>query len=99
MKESINDSLGLPNTRSIMKKYLNHQWAIIIGLFILVVLLRLPSIEEPFEIDSGVSAYHARLILQRKPLYSTHHPAHHLLAADYTYALVFLLFGDSARSV
>ena len=82
-----------------MRKYLNHQWAIIIGLFILVVLLRLPSVEEPFESDSGANAYHARLILQGEPLYSTHHPAHQLPAVYYTYALVFFIFGDSARSV
>jgi hypothetical protein len=68
-------------------------------LSLLVILLRLPSLELPFENDSGANAYHARLILRGEPLYGTHHPSHHLPAVYYTYALAFLLFGDSLGAV
>jgi 4-amino-4-deoxy-L-arabinose transferase-like glycosyltransferase len=68
-------------------------------LSLLVVLLRLPSLEHPFDNDSAANAYHARLILRGEPLYSTHHPAHHMPAIYYTYALAFFLFGDNLWAV
>lgn len=81
-----------------MKRYLNHEWMILVFLAILVILLRIPSLEEPFDNDSGAIAYHARLIMDGEPLYSTHHPGHHLPGVYYSYVLAFL-FEDSVRAV
>jgi hypothetical protein len=66
---------------------------------LLVTLVRCPSLEQPFDNDSGANAYHARLIGAGEPLYGTHHSAHHLPGIQYTYALAFLLFGDSVWAV
>lgn len=71
-------------------------WAALLGL---VFLLRLPYLELPFENDSGAIAYHARLITQGEPLYSTHHPSHHMPGAFYSYALAFKLLGDRVGAV
>jgi 4-amino-4-deoxy-L-arabinose transferase-like glycosyltransferase len=60
--------------------------------------LRLPSLDQPLDNNGAANAYHARLILQREPLYSSHHPAHHMPAIYYLYALSFVLFGDEAAS-
>lgn len=54
---------------------------------------------KPFDNDSAANAYHARLIVRGEPLYSTHHPLHHMPAVYYTYALAFLFLGDSTWSV
>jgi 4-amino-4-deoxy-L-arabinose transferase-like glycosyltransferase len=70
-----------------------------LAIAIMVVLFRFPSLEQPFDNDSASFAYHARLILQGEPLYSTHHTGHHLPAIFYTYALAFALLGDSVWSV
>lgn len=77
----------------------NPELVIIITLSILVILLRLPSLEHPFDNDSSAIAYHARLILRGEPLYGTHHPGHHLPAAYYLYALAFQLLGDSLWAI
>lgn len=69
-------------------------WVILFLLAIWVVLLRLPSLDEPLDNDSGATAYHARLILRGEPLYSTHHTGHHMPGTYYTYVLAFRLFGD-----
>ncbi|MEW5830623.1 MAG: glycosyltransferase family 39 protein [Chloroflexota bacterium] len=69
---------------------------LLLGLF--VVLVRLPSLGV-FDKDSGAIAYHARQILEGQPLYSTHHPNHHLPGAFYTYAAIFALLGDQFTSV
>lgn len=82
-----------------MTAYLNRTWLVVVGLAILVLILRLPTLEEPFDIDSGANAYHARLIFRGEPLYSTHHTAHHLPGVYYTYVLAYMLFGDSIWSV
>lgn len=71
----------------------------ILGIVLLTVILRLPSVEQPFDNDSGANAYHARLIARGEPLYGTHHPIHHMPAVYYTYVLAFRLLGDSAASV
>lgn len=76
-----------------------RQWFIAIFLFAFVVLIRIPSIEQPLDNDSGAIAYHARLILQGEPLYGTHHPNHHLPASYYTYAFIFHLLGDRPESL
>jgi 4-amino-4-deoxy-L-arabinose transferase-like glycosyltransferase len=83
----------------VKKIFLNQEWLILVALSLLVVLLRLPSLEHPFDNDSAANAYHARLIVRGEPLYGTHHPAHHLPAVYYTYALAFFLFGDSLWAV
>jgi 4-amino-4-deoxy-L-arabinose transferase-like glycosyltransferase len=77
----------------------NQEWVIAVALSLLVTLLRLPSLEQPFDNDSGAIAYHSRLIVRGEPLYGTHHPAHHMPAVYYAYALAFLLFGDSVWAV
>jgi 4-amino-4-deoxy-L-arabinose transferase-like glycosyltransferase len=77
----------------------SREWLILAVLSLLVLLLRLPSLELPFDNDNGSFAYHARLILGGEPLYSTHHPGHHLPGIYYAYALAFLLFGDSLWAV
>ena len=69
------------------------------GLVFLVIFLRLPSLQIPFDMDGGDHAYHARLILRGEPLYSSHHPGHHLPGVYYTYWLAFRLLGDSTWSV
>ncbi len=76
-----------------------REWLMVALLLLLVVLLRLPSLEHPFDNDSAANAYHARLIARGEPLYGSHHPAHHMPAVYYTYALAFLLFGDSLGAV
>ena len=69
------------------------------GLAILVLLLRAPSLEQPFGNDEGANAYHARLISRGEPLYGSHHPAHQLPGIYYTYALAFKLLGDTLWAV
>ena len=76
-----------------------HEYAILVALFLLAVLLRFPSLEQPFDNDSGAIAYHARRIVRGEPLYGAHHPSHHLPAAYYAYALAFTLLGDSVWAV
>lgn len=87
------------NKRSTKKLVQSQEWVIVVALSLLVTLLRLPSLEQPFDNDSGAIAYHARLIVRGEPLYGTHHPAHHMPAVYYTYALAFLLFGNSVWAV
>jgi hypothetical protein len=74
-------------------------WLFLIALGVLIILLRLPSLEGPLDNDSVAVAYSARLITRGEPLYSTHHPGHHMPGTYYTYALAFRLFGDSGHSV
>ncbi len=78
---------------------MNKNWLLYLLLFLLVILIRLPAFELPIDNDSSANAYHARLINQGEPLYGTHHPAHHLPATYYTYAMVFRLFGDQPISL
>lgn len=82
-----------------MKIFASREGLVLILLSLLIILLRFPSLELPFDNDSGSFAYHARLIMGGEPLYTTHHPGHHLPAVYYTYALAFLLFGDSLEAV
>ncbi len=71
----------------------------ILMLALLVLCFRLPSLPEPFDKDSGVRAYGARLIVQGEPLYSRYLPEHNLPATYYLFALAFTLFGDSLFAV
>ena len=65
----------------------------------LVILFRLPSLDEPFDQDSSAIAYGARLIIQGEPLYTSYHPGHHLPLVYYICALAFALFGDRLFAV
>jgi 4-amino-4-deoxy-L-arabinose transferase-like glycosyltransferase len=85
--------------KSARKLVQNQEWVIVVALSLLVILLRLPSLEQPLDNDGGAIAYHARLIVRGEALYGTHHPAHHTPAIYYLYALAFLLFGDSVWAV
>jgi hypothetical protein len=85
--------------RTVGRIFQSRDWVVVVVLALLVTLLRWPSLEQPFGNDGGANAYHARLILRGEPLYGTHHPAHHMPAVYYTYALAFLLFGDSVWAV
>jgi hypothetical protein len=67
-------------------------------ILLFIIFLRLPSILEPLENDSGATAYHARLILRGDPLYGTHHSGHHIPGVYYSYVVSFLLFGDQAAA-
>ena len=71
----------------------------LLALTLLVILLRLPFVEQPFDNDSAANAYHARLILRGEPLYGSHHPIHHLPGVYYVYALILRLLGDSTASL
>ncbi len=68
-------------------------------LLIFVIIIRLPTFSLPIDNDTGARAYHASLILQGEPLYSTHHPNHHLPAIYYTYAIIFKLLGEQTNSL
>jgi len=81
------------------KRTLKQEWVVIAAFLLLAILLRLPSIQQPFENDSGAIAYHGRLITRGEPLYGTHHPAHHMPGTYYVYAAAFWLLGDSVDSV
>ena len=89
----------MPGINENKLKIFQNEWLIGLLLLILVIIVRLPSIPQSFDNDSGGSAYHAQLILQGEPLYGTHHPGHHLPGVFYTYALVFGLFGNSTPAL
>jgi hypothetical protein len=69
------------------------------ALLLAVALLRWPALVQPVTNDIGANAYGARLILQGEPLYGSYHPAHHLPAVYYTYALIFALLGDRPEAL
>lgn len=69
-------------------------WLILLLLAIFVSVVRLPSLEEPFDNDSGVFAFHARQMLRGEPLYGRFHPTHHLPGIFSTFEFAFKLFGD-----
>jgi 4-amino-4-deoxy-L-arabinose transferase-like glycosyltransferase len=75
-----------------------QEWLISGALFVLTLVLRLPFLDQPLDNNGAANAYHARLILGGEPLYGSHHPAHHMPAIYYLYALSFVLFGDDAAS-
>lgn len=86
-----------------MKPFFQKLWKreefIFFILFLVVAILRLPTLQQPFENDSGSIAYHARLIARGFPLYGEHHPTHHMPGTYYLYALAFTLLGDQVQSV
>jgi hypothetical protein len=76
-----------------------RKWVLALLLFLLVLAVRLPGVEQPFDNDSSASAYHARLINEGEPLYGTHHPGHHMPGAYYAFALCFRWLGDSPETI
>src|ERR1044071_8637653 len=64
-------------------------------LTLLVVVLRLPSLNLLLDTDSSVNAFFARQMLRGEILYDRFHPAHHLPGIYYTFVLAFKLFGDN----
>ena len=64
-------------------------------LALLVVGLRLPSIDLLLDTDSSANAFFARQMLRGEILYDKFHPAHHLPGIYYTFVLAFKLFGDN----
>ncbi len=75
------------------KKY-NH-WFLFLLLTLILVITRLPSLEEPLDNDSGSVAFFARQLLRGEVLYDKFHPGHHLPGIYYTFAVAFKLFGDT----
>jgi 4-amino-4-deoxy-L-arabinose transferase-like glycosyltransferase len=89
-------AIAIPGSRKVR---VGQEWLIIASLALLVILLRLPSLEQPIDNNGGARAYHAQLILAGEPLYGTHHPGHHLPGIYYTYALALWLFGNSTWAI
>ncbi len=89
----------MTNWSKIRHSRLGGELIIFLVLALLVIVVRLPGLNVPFDNDSGAIAYHARLINQSEPLYGTHHTGHHLPAAYYLYATAFALFGDQVSAV
>ncbi len=85
--------------KMIQSRNMHREFLLGFFLLLLVITVRLPSINLPLDNDSGSNAYSARLIVQGEPLYGTHHPGHHLPAVYYTYAAIFALFGDQPASL
>ncbi len=83
----------------IVKEPYHREWLVLLWLVVLVAVIRFPSLEEPFDNDGASVEYHAQLIMQGEPLYGTHHPGHHLPGLYYTYAIVFLLLGESSWAI
>ncbi len=94
------NNLLLRRAKKLLKTIqVNKNWVLYLLLILVVIIVRLPAFELPIDNDSGANAYHARLINQGEPLYSTHHSAHHLPAIYYTYATIFRLLGDRPVSL
>lgn len=64
-------------------------------LALVVVVLRLPSLNLLLDTDSSVNAFFARQMLHGELLYGKFHPAHHLPGIYYTFMVAFKLFGDN----
>lgn len=71
-----------------------HSWLVFLLFTLILVVTRLPSLEEPLDNDSGANAFFARQILRGEALYGKFHPGHHLPGIYYTYEIAFKLFGD-----
>ena len=71
------------------------EWLLFLLLTLLLLIVRLPSLDEPLDNDSAANAFFARQIIRGEPLYGKFHPTHHLPGIYYTFAAAFKLFGDS----
>ena len=72
-----------------------HDWILFLLLTLILVVTRLPSLEEPLDNDSGANAFFARQMLRGEVLYDKFHPGHHLPGIYYTFEIAFKLFGDT----
>jgi hypothetical protein len=72
-----------------------HHWILFLLFTLLLVVVRLPSLEEPLDNDSGANAFFARQMLRGEVLYDRFHPGHHLPGIYYTFLVAFKLFGDT----
>ena len=70
----------LTNLQSPVSSLLKNQRFWLLGVLLLAILLRIPSLDMLIDNDGGARAYHARLILAGEPLYGTHHTGHHMPA-------------------
>src|SRR5215216_2155313 len=70
-------------------------WILLLVFAILLVTVRLPSLAEPLDNDSGSVAFFARQMLRGDILYREFHPIHHLPGIYYTFVLAFKVFGDN----
>ena len=73
-------------------------WVLIVALALLLITLRLPSLELPLDPDSSANAFFARQLVRGETLYDKFHPAHHLPGIYYTFELAFRLFGDNPNA-
>ena len=64
-------------------------------LALLVVALKLPSLDLPLDNDSSEHAFFARQMMRGEILYAKYHTGHHLPGIYYTFVLAFKLFGDN----
>jgi hypothetical protein len=76
-----------------MKKHPDYLLFIIFAL--LLIIIRIPSLEEPLDNDSGANAFFARQLTRGEVLYDKFHPVHHMPGIYYTYEIAFELFGDT----
>lgn len=74
------------------KKY---NWILFFLFALILIVIRLPSLDEPLDNDSGANAFLARQMLRGEILYDKFHPGHHLPGIYYTYEIAFKLFGDT----
>jgi hypothetical protein len=75
--------------------YKKQDWILFIILTLLLIITRLPALDEPLDNDSGSVAFFARQMLRGETLYDKFHPTHHLPGIYYTFELAFRLFGDN----
>ncbi|MEZ4590352.1 MAG: glycosyltransferase family 39 protein [Chloroflexota bacterium] len=87
------------NLNRLILKVWQQEKFIYLVLLLVVFFVRFPTLQQPFENDSGAIAYHARLITRGFTLYKDHHPAHHMPGTYYLYAASFFLLGDKVQSV
>lgn len=72
-----------------------QNWVIFFLFTLLVIITRVPSLDEPLDNDSGANAFFARQMLRGEILYDKFHPGHHLPGIYFTFETAFKLFGDT----
>jgi hypothetical protein len=75
-----------------------YAWILFLLFTLLLIIIRLPSLDEPLENDSGANAFFARQMLRGKTLYAEFHPGHHLPGIYFTFELAFKMFGDDPNA-
>jgi len=76
----------------------HRNYILFIALAFLLIAIRLPSLEEPLDNDSGSVAFFARQLYRGEVLYDKFHPTHHMPGIYYTHEIAFELFGDTPVS-